>query len=68
MGPSAGSSGTRARVGTGGGDARAKEGLKDAHLLKQFQLLSALPAKERESMIRVIEAFVRDAKAKEAYA
>lgn len=53
---------------TGGGDARAKEGLKDAQLLKQFQLLSALPEKERTAMLRVIEAFVRDAKAKEAYA
>lgn len=53
---------------TGGGDAKAKEGLKDAQLLKQFQLLSALPEKERTAMLRVIEAFVRDAKAKEAYA
>jgi hypothetical protein len=52
---------------TGGGDARAKEGLKDAQLLKQFQLLSTLPAKDREAMIRVIEAFIRDARAKEAY-
>lgn len=53
---------------TGGGDAKAKEGLKDAQLLKQFQLLSALPEKDRAAILRVIEAYVRDAKAKETYA
>lgn len=36
--------------------------------LKQIQLLSALPDKERTAMLRVIEAFVRAAKAKQAYA
>jgi len=53
---------------TGGGDARAKEGLKDAQLIKQFQHISALQEKDRAAILRVIEAFIRDARAKEAYA
>jgi len=33
-----------------------------------FQHISALPEKDRAAILRVIEAFIRDARAKEAYA
>lgn len=47
---------------------KAKASLKNAELLNKFKELEALPDKEQNMIIQVVNALIRDYKAKQAYA
>ena len=46
---------------------KAQQTLKDAELIKQFEKIDNLPEEEKETILKVIAAFVRDFNAKQAY-
>lgn len=46
---------------------KAKQSLKDATLIKQFQKIEELPEDEKVTIIKVISAFVRDCNTRQAY-
>ncbi len=46
---------------------KAQLSLKNAHLIKQFQEIEALPEEEQNTVIKFLGAYVRDFKAKQAY-
>jgi transcriptional regulator with XRE-family HTH domain len=46
---------------------KAQQTLKDAELIKQFEKIDSLPEEEKETILKVISAFVRDFNAKQAY-
>ena len=52
----------------GSSDEKAKASIKDSELLKQFTEVDSLPPEEKNTLVKVISAFVRDYKAKQAYA
>lgn len=47
---------------------KAKTSLKNAELLQRFKEIDALPEPEQNVLIKVISAYIRDFKAKQAYA
>lgn len=47
---------------------RAKASLKNTELLKHFKEVDLMPENDKNALMRVISAFVRDFKAKQAYA
>lgn len=49
-------------------DEKAKASLKDAELIKYFKEVDVLPSEEKSIVLRMIGAYVRDFKAKQAYA
>jgi len=49
-------------------DEKAKASLKDAELIKYFKEVDVLPTDEKSIVLRLIGAYVRDFKAKQAYA
>jgi transcriptional regulator with XRE-family HTH domain len=46
---------------------RAEQTLKDAELIKQFKQLDQLPDDEKNSILKVVNALIRDFKTKQAY-
>ncbi len=46
---------------------RAEQTLKDAELIKQFKQLDQLPEDEKNSILKVVNALIRDFKTKQAY-
>jgi homoserine kinase len=47
---------------------KAQQTLKDAELIKQFKKVEQLPEDEKKTVVRVIDALVRDFNARQAYA
>lgn len=47
---------------------KAKASLKNAEMLNKFKELEALPDKEQNMILQVVNALIRDYKAKQAYA
>ena len=47
---------------------KVEQTLKDAELIKQFKQLDMLPEDEKKSILKVINALIRDFKTKQAYA
>jgi transcriptional regulator with XRE-family HTH domain len=47
---------------------KAQQTLKDAELIKQFKKVEQLPDDEKNTVVRVISALVRDFNARQAYA
>jgi transcriptional regulator with XRE-family HTH domain len=47
---------------------KAKASLKNSELLQRFKEIDALPEPEQNILIKVISAYIRDFKAKQAYA
>ena len=52
----------------GTADQKAKESLKHANLLQRFREIETMPEREQNVILEVMTAFVRDFKAKQAYA
>ena len=46
---------------------KARQILKDAELIKQFQKIEQLPEEEKNTIVKVIAALVRDFNARQAY-
>ncbi len=42
--------------------------LQDAELIRYFKEIENMPADDKEALVRVIAAFIRDVKTKQAYA
>jgi len=53
------------RTGPDGGDAGRE---KNSELLQRFKEIDTLPEEEQTTLIKVISAYIRDFKAKQAYA
>lgn len=53
---------------SGDTEEKAKEALNDTELLRQFKEMDQLPPQEKSTLIKVISAYIRDFKAKQAYA
>ena len=51
----------------GANDERAKASLKDAELLRYFKDMEVLPDSERSTLVKLIGAYIRDFKARQAY-
>ncbi|MFT3750119.1 MAG: hypothetical protein QM768_17510 [Agriterribacter sp.] len=47
---------------------KAKTSLKNAELLQKFKEMDTLPEDEQSILIKVISAYIRDFRAKQAYA
>jgi hypothetical protein len=47
---------------------KAKASLKNSELLQRFKEVDTLPEEEQTTIIKVISAYVRDFRAKQAYA
>jgi transcriptional regulator with XRE-family HTH domain len=47
---------------------KAQQSLKDAEIIKEFQKVEALPEEEKNTIVRVVSALVRDYQTKQAYA
>lgn len=47
---------------------KAQNTLKDAELIKQFKEIEVLPDNEKVTILRVVSAYIRDFKARQAYA
>jgi transcriptional regulator with XRE-family HTH domain len=47
---------------------KAQNTLKDAELIKQFKEIEVLPDNEKGTILRVVSAYIRDFKARQAYA
>ena len=47
---------------------KAKASLKNSELLQRFKEMDTLPEQEQNVLIKVISAYIRDFKAKQAYA
>jgi hypothetical protein len=47
---------------------KASNSLLDAALIKQFQEIELLPNEEKETLLKVVTAYIRDFKAKQNYA
>jgi hypothetical protein len=47
---------------------KASNTLLDAALIKQFQEIELLPNDEKETLLKVVTAYIRDFKAKQKYA
>jgi len=47
---------------------KAKASLKNSELLQRFKEIDSLPKPEQQVLIKVISAYLRDFKAKQAYA
>jgi transcriptional regulator with XRE-family HTH domain len=47
---------------------KAKSSLKNAELLQRFKEIDTLPEQEQQILIKVISAYIRDFRAKQAYA
>jgi hypothetical protein len=47
---------------------KASNTLLDAALIKQFQEIELLPNDEKETLLKVVTAYIRDFKAKQNYA
>ena len=47
---------------------KASNTLLDAALIKQFQEIELLPNDEKETLLKVVTAYIRDFKAKQTYA
>lgn len=52
---------------SGNTDERAKESLKDAELIRYFKEVEVLPTSEKNIILHMIGAFVRDFKARKTY-
>jgi hypothetical protein len=51
-----------------GNHAKAKASLKNSELLQRFKEIDVLPEEEQGILLKVISAYIRDYKAKQAYA
>ena len=51
----------------GANDERAKASLKDAELLRYFKDMEVLPDSEKSTLVKLIGAYIRDFKARQAY-
>ena len=47
---------------------KAQSTLKDADLIRQFKEIEGLPDSEKSTILKVVSAYIRDFKAKQAYA
>lgn len=47
---------------------KASAALQDAELIRYFKEIENMPADDKEALVRVIAAFIRDVKTKQAYA
>jgi hypothetical protein len=52
----------------GDSEEKAKASLKNSDLLQKFKEIDALPEAEQSAIVKVIAAYVRDFRAKQAYA
>jgi transcriptional regulator with XRE-family HTH domain len=52
---------------SGATDEKAKASLKDAELIRYFQDVEALPDSEKTTLVKLIGAYIRDYKARQAY-
>ncbi len=52
----------------GATDEKAKASLKDAELIRYFKDMETLPQSEKSTLIKLIGAYIRDFKARQAYA
>lgn len=52
---------------SGNTDEKAQIYLKDAELIKQFKEIDKLPDIEKQTILKVVGAYIRDFKAKQAY-
>jgi len=52
----------------GNNDEKAQNILKDAELIKQFQKIDKMPDDEKNTVVKVISALIRDFNARQAYA
>jgi len=52
----------------GQSEEKAKASLKNAELLKQFKQIEELPEEDQKTVLRFVGAYLRDFKAKQAYA
>jgi transcriptional regulator with XRE-family HTH domain len=46
---------------------KAQNTLKDAELIRQFKEIEGLPDSEKSTILKVVSAYIRDFKAKQAY-
>jgi transcriptional regulator with XRE-family HTH domain len=53
---------------SGNNEAKAQATLKDAELIKQFKEVDLLPELEKSTILKVISAYIRDFKTRQAYA
>ncbi|MCX6272786.1 MAG: helix-turn-helix transcriptional regulator [Bacteroidetes bacterium] len=53
---------------SGNNEAKAQATLKDAELIKQFKEVDQLPDLEKNTILKVISAYIRDFKTRQAYA
>lgn len=51
----------------GANDEKAKASLKDAELLRYFKDMEVLPDSEKSTLVKLIGAYIRDFKARQAY-
>jgi transcriptional regulator with XRE-family HTH domain len=49
-------------------ESKAKQSLNDAELINQFKKISALPAEEKNLVLKMITAYIRDFNTQQAYA
>ena len=49
-------------------DSKAKQSLNDAELINQFKKISALPVEEKNLVLKMITAYIRDFNTQQAYA
>ncbi|MBL4753093.1 MAG: helix-turn-helix transcriptional regulator [Flavobacteriales bacterium] len=49
-------------------DDKAAESLEDAELIKQLKQIDSLPKEEKSTVLKFVGAYIRDFKAKQAYA
>lgn len=49
-------------------ETKAKQSLSDAELINQFKKISALPAEEKNLVLKMITAYIRDFNTQQAYA
>ena len=52
---------------SGDSNEKIKNGLKDAELIKQFKEMDKLPDEEKNVLLKIVSAYIRDFKAKQAY-
>jgi len=53
---------------SGDTDEKASATLKDAELLKQFKEIDQMPENEKSTIIKVVSAYIRDYRTRQAYA
>lgn len=54
--------------GMGDTESKAKQSLNDAELINQFKKISALPVEEKNLVLKMITAYIRDFNTQQAYA